>query len=123
MFGFKSLLSVTFDLRNMFAGQESDAMQFVILSYNKRYDALRTFYFSNLKLVTPLGKDELILVCYYAPNGNWDKYYGDSYCWRLTCRQIALDIINNTLLYNNNFAVDGRDILPSWLRNEVDSHF
>lgn len=123
MFGFKSLLSVTCELRNQFAGRENDAIKFVILSYNKKHDELRTWYFANMKLVTPLSKDELILVCYFSPCGDWDKYYGDGLCWHLTFRRIALDILNNTLLYNNDFAVDDRDMLPSWLRSEIDSCF
>lgn len=123
MFGFKSLLSATFELRNQFAGRENDAIKFVILSYNKKHDELRTWYYSNMKLVTPLCNDELILVCYYAPCGNWDKYYGDKFCWNLTWRRIALDILNNTLLYNNDFAIDGRDVLPGWLRSDIESCF
>lgn len=123
MFGFKSLLSVASELRTWFADRENDVMQFVILSYNKKYDVLRTWFYSSPKLVTPLSNDELILVCYYAPDGNWVRYYGDEFCWNLTYRRIALDILNNTLLYNVDFIVDGRDVLPSWLRNDIESCF
>ena len=123
MFGFKSLLSVTAELRNQFADSENNAIKFVILSYNKKHDELRTWYFANLKSVNPLSKDELILVSYFAPCGDWDKYYGDRFCWHLTYRRIALDILNNTLHYNNDFADDGSDVLPSWLRSDIDSCF
>lgn len=123
MLGHKSLLSVSAELRSFFAGRDYDAIKYVIVSYNKKYDVLHTWFYGDIKLVTPLSDDELILVCYYAPNGDWDKYYGDEFCWFLTCRRIAVDIINNTLLYNSDFAVDGRDVLPSWLRYEIDSCF
>lgn len=123
MNGHKNLFSVASELRSFFAGRENDAIKFVIVSYNKKYDKLRTWFYGDIKLVTPLCEDELILVCYYAPKGDWDKYYGDEFCWFLTCKRIALDIFNNTLLYNSNFAVDGRDVLPSWLRAEIDDLF
>lgn len=123
MFGYKSIFSVSSELREWFSCSENNAIKFVILSYNKKLDVLRLWFFSDMKLVTPLDADELILVSYYAPRGNWDKYYGDEFCWFLTCRRIALDILNNTLLYNSDFAVDGRDVLPSWLRAEIEGYF
>ena len=123
MFGYKSIFSVSSELREWFSCSENNAIKVVILSYNKKLDVLRLWFFSDMKLVTPLDADELILVSYYAPKGNWDKYYGDEFCWFLTSRRIALDILNNTLLYNSDFAVDGRDVLPSWLRAEIDSYF
>lgn len=123
MFGYRSLFSFVCDLREWFSCSKNNAIKYVVLSYNKKYDLLHYWFYADIKLVTPLDKDELILVCYYAPGGNWSLYYGDDFCWFLTCRRVALDILNNTLLYNSDFAVDGRDVLPSWLRAEIEGLF
>lgn len=119
----KTLFSATLELKYRFAGSENDNIKVVILSLNKRYDELHIWYFESPKLITPLAKDELILACYYAPDGNWDKLYGNEFNWLLTFRRIALDILNNTIFYDKDFPISGSDVLPSWLLNEIESFF
>ena len=119
----KTLFSATLELKYRFAGIDDDYVKVVILSLNKRYDELHIWYFECPELVTPLGEDELILACYYAPDGNWDKFYGNEFSWMLTNRRIALDILNNTIFYDEDFPINGTDILPSWLLDEIGSYF
>lgn len=123
MLGFKTLWSATFALRNKFAGKENDSIKVVVLTCNNEYDELRLWYFESPKLVTLLSNNELILACYYAPDGNWNKFYGDELCWLLDYKRIAFDILNNTIFYDTNFAVNESDVLPSWLLFEIESCF
>ena len=119
----KTLFSATLELKYRFAGSENDNIKVVILSWNKRDDELHIWYFESPGLVTPLGKDEFILACYYAPDGNWDKYYGNEFSWLLTNRRISLDILNNTVFYDEDFPINSNDVLPSWLLYEIKSYF
>lgn len=119
----KTLFSATLELKYRFAGMEDDYIKVVILSLNKRSDELHIWYFESPLLVTPLAEDELILACYYAPDGNWDKFYGNEFNWCLTSRRIAVDILNNTIFYDEDFPINGKDMLPSWLLNEIESYF
>lgn len=121
MLGCKQLVSVSYQLRDVFAGRENDAIKLVILLYHKAFDELRVLYYSDIKMVMPFSDQVIVLACYYAPKGDWRKWYGDDWCWDLTPKRMALDIINNTLLYNNDFTMDGRDLLPSWLRSDINS--
>ena len=122
MLGYKSLFSATLDIRNRFAGRENDIIKVIILSLDKRYDELHVWFFESPELVAPLSKNDIILACYYAPDGNWVKFYGDKLYWLLTDRHIALDILNNTIFYDEDFPISGSDMLPSWLVDEIESY-
>lgn len=121
LFTFQNVYSVAWQLRDTFAGTDNNAVKLVILTYNKVNDNLRIYYYTDMSRVSPLSKDNLILVCYYAPQGDWRKWYGDDWCWDLSAKRIAIDIVNNTLLYNNFNTVNGMDVLPSWLRSDIES--
>ena len=123
MIGYESLLTVALALRFIFAGCENNAIKFVRVSYNVKYDSLRIWYDTDIKKITPLSSEEIVLVCYYAPRGDWSKLYGKYECWDLTAKRIAIDIFNNALIYNRDFIVDFKYILPSWLVDEIESYF
>lgn len=121
MFSYQSLTRVAHLIRENFAGKTHDYVRLVLVVYNKDLDDIRLYFNKDLYLDNTLLKDELILVCYYAPLGNWKKYYGDEYWWDLGPKRIAMDIKNYTLLYNQHFAVNGMKILPGWLQIEIEN--
>lgn len=123
LYTYNSLFFVAVQLRDTFASSSNDKIKYVVLTYSKPNDNLHLHYFEDVDNVTPFSKDDVILTCYYAPKGDWEKWYGDEWCWFLTTRRIALDIRSNSLLYNSDFAVDRSDVLPSWLRTEIDGCF
>ena len=116
-----NVYSVSWQLRDTFAGSSNNAVKLAILTYNKVNNNLRIYYYTDMSRVSALSKDNLILVCYYAPQGDWRKWYGDDWCWDLSPKRIAIDIVNNTLLYNNFNDVNGMDVLPTWLRGDIES--
>lgn len=120
MLYFDNLFSLSFQLRNNFGGRTDSQIKFIVIAYNKDSKNFRIYYYNDMHDVKPFYSRLVILVCYYAPGGDWNKYYGDDWCWNLSPRRIALDILNNTLQYNQNFIKDGSDVLPSWLRKYIE---
>lgn len=120
MKGFNCLKHVAYRLRKIFASQSNGAIKCVVLSYCKSRDDLRLYFWGDVKDVQTFDDDELILLCYYAPFGNWKKWYGNDWCWSLNEKRIALDILNNTVLYKRYLELNGMEALPKWLRVEVE---
>ena len=123
MLYFKSLFSLSFHLRTIFGDVTDSQIKFIVITYNRDSNNLRIYYYNDIHDVKPFYSRLIILVCYYAPGGDWKKYYGDFWCWDISPRRIAIDIINNTLHYNENFVKDKSDVLPSWLRNDIENCF
>lgn len=123
MIGYESLSTVALALRFFLAGRKNNEIKFVRVSYNEKYDSLRIWYSTDIKKISPLSNEEFVLVCYYAPRGDWSELYGKYECWDLTTKRIAIDIFNNALIYNRDFIVDFKFILPSWLVDEIESYF
>lgn len=120
LYTFNSLIAVAHQLRDTFADSSNHEIEFVALTYSKENDNIHLLYYSNINLVTPFRKEDIILVCYYAPKGDWAKWYGDEWRWDLSVKRIALDIYTNTLSSNNFFPFICKDVLPSWLLNTIE---
>lgn len=121
MLYFNNLFSLSFQLRNILGGRTDSQVRYIVIAYNRDSENLRIFYYNDIHVVKSFSSRLVILVCYYAPGGDWNKYYGDDWSWDLSPRRIALDILNNTLHYNEDFIKDGSDVLPSWLRKEIEN--
>lgn len=120
LYTFNSLISVAVQLRETFASCSNDKIKCVVLSYSKENDNLHLHYFTDINLITPFRKEDIVLACYYAPKGNWLKWYGNEWRWDLSVERIALDIYTNTFMCNNFFPLVDLDVLPSWLRDAIE---
>lgn len=122
MFVRRNLVQVSSLIREELAGRCNDIIKVVVVSYNRISGNLRVYFIEDIDLANRPFEKELILVCYYAPLGDWKKWYGDEWRWDLSPKRIALDIKNNTLLYKRHYAVNGMEDLPNWLKTEVKNY-
>lgn len=122
MFNHRNLVQVASQIQKVLEGKYNDCNRVVIVAYDRISDSLRIDFLEDFNKVNSSFEEELILVCYYAPKGNWKKWYGDEWFWELSAKRIALDIKNNTLLYQRHYAVNGMEDLPIWLKTEVEKY-
>ena len=119
MKGFNCLNQVVCRLQAVLSNQSIYEMQCVLLTYCKSIDDLRLYFFGDVGSVKTFDDDELVLLCYYAPMGDWQRCYGDDWISSLSKKRIARDILNNTVLYKRYLGLNGMEVLPKWLRVEV----
>ena len=122
MFVRRNLIQISSLIREELAGRCNDIIKVVVVTYCRISGNLRVYFIEDIDLANRPFVKELILVCYYAPSGDWKKWYGDEWRWDLSPKRIALDIKNNTLLYKRHYTVNGMEDLPNWLKTEIKNY-